>query len=74
MKALTYIPLFLMCLLFASCQKIDLGEDPDAPEGTNLVTFKVRQFEQREFDKAKSRATVAQTVHPSPLVLARRSI
>lgn len=57
MKALTYIPLFLMCLLFAACQKVDLGEDPDVPEGTNLVTFKVRQFEQREFDKAKSRAT-----------------
>jgi hypothetical protein len=57
MKALTYIPLLLMCLLFASCQKVDLGEETEVPEGKNLVTFKVKQFEQKDFDKAKSRAT-----------------
>lgn len=57
MKALTYIPLLLMCLLFAACQKVDLGEETEVPEDKNLVTFKVKQFEQKDFDKAKSRAT-----------------
>lgn len=57
MRQLTYLPLLFVCLLFASCQKIEFGEETEVPEGSTLVTFRVRPFEQKDFANAKSRAT-----------------
>lgn len=57
MRLWTYFSLLFVALSFAACQKVDVGNETEVPDGTNLVTFKVRQFEQKNFDKAKSRAT-----------------
>lgn len=57
MRQLTYLSLLFVCLLFASCQKVEIGEETEVPEGSTLVTFRVVPFEQKDFANAKSRAT-----------------
>lgn len=62
MKALTYISVFLMCLLFASCQKVAVDDDIDVPEGKNLVTFNVGIYQQLPFTEVNAAKTRAQDI------------
>lgn len=62
MRQLTYITLFLMCLLFASCQKVAIGDEPDAPEGKNIVKFNVSVYEMVPFDKVNGAKTRSQDI------------
>ena len=62
MRSLTYISLFLMCLLFASCQKVAVEDDVDVPEGKNLVTFNVGIYQQLPFTEVNAAKTRAQDI------------
>ena len=57
MRRLTYISLFFVCLLFASCQKITIEDEPDVPQGKVMARFKVGIYDMVPFDKVNTAKT-----------------
>ena len=62
MKPLTCLSLFFVCLLFASCQKIAIEEDPDVPQGKVLAKFQVGIYDMIPFDRVNAAKTRSEDI------------
>lgn len=62
MRRLTYISLFFVCLLFASCQKISIEDEPDVPQGKVMAKFKVGIYDMVPFDKVNTAKTRSEDI------------
>ena len=62
MKPLTCLSIFFVCLLFASCQKVDFGEETEVPEGKVLAKFQVGIYDMIPFDRVNAAKTRSEDI------------